>query len=214
MRKRSMLAAVLAVCMLSMPVLAEDATVWTDSTQEPTVDSGLEGSAQEQSYDAPVLTENAKETADTAPGKEPAALRTDHGSYMSGFGQGRFGPQEKLTWAQVCKVIYNLLEDTSKGNQPCSFTDVQPGVWYYEPVTVLASRGILQCDGGALEPNRFISRGDFAVLVSGLVGVDESAECSFTDVPADHASYHGVATAVERGWLKGLQTVRSVRMNP
>ena len=204
LRKRSMLAAVLAVCMLSMPVLAEDATVWTDSTQEPTVDSGLEGNVQEQSCDAPVLTENAQETADTAPEKEPAALRTDHGSYMSGFGQGRFEPQEKLTWAQVCKVIYNLLEDTSKGNHPCSFTDVQPGVWYYEPVTVLASRGILQCDGGALEPNRFISRGDFAVLVSGLVGVDESAECSFTDVPADHASYRGIATAVERGWLKGF----------
>ena len=186
MRKRSMLAAVLAVCMLSMPVLAEDATVWTDSTQKPAYEElALMDSAQEQSYDAPALTENAQDTADAAPGREPAALRTDHGSYMSGFGQGRFGPQEKLTWAQVCKVIYNLLEDTSKGNQPCSFTDVQPGVWYYEPVTVLASRGILQCDGGALEPNRFISRGDFAVLVSGLVGVDESAECSFTDVPAD-----------------------------
>ena len=52
------------------------------------------------------------------------------------------------------------------------------------------------------------------MLVSGLVGVDESAECSFTDVPANHASYRGIATAVEQGWLKALQTVRSVRMNP
>ena len=132
MRKRSMLAAVLAACMLSMPVLAEDATVWTDSTQEPayeepalmdstqepTVDSELEESTQEQSCDAPVLTEDAQETADAAPGKEPTALRTDHGAYMSGFGQGRFGPQEKLTWAQVCKVIYNLLADTSTAKSP------------------------------------------------------------------------------------------------
>ena len=55
-----MLAAVLAVCMLSMPVLAEDATVWTDSTQEPAYEElALMDSAQEQSYDAPALTENA-----------------------------------------------------------------------------------------------------------------------------------------------------------
>ena len=56
-----MLAAVLAVCMLSMPVLAEDATVWTDSTQEPAYEElALMDSAQEQSYDAPALTENAR----------------------------------------------------------------------------------------------------------------------------------------------------------
>ena len=62
----------MVLSMLPVPVLAEDATVWTDSTQKPTVDSELEESAQEQSYDAPVLTENAQETADTAPEKAPA----------------------------------------------------------------------------------------------------------------------------------------------
>ena len=166
----------------------------TENEQEPTVD--------EQEPEAEQEPEDEQEREETMPEKEPVALRTDHGAYMDGFGNGRFGPQEKLTWAQVCKIIYNLLDDKSMGDQPSRFTDVQAGAWYYEPVITLASRGILSRDG-ALEPNKCISRGDFAVLVSGLVGIDESAECSFTDVTSDREDYSGIATAVERGWLKG-----------
>ena len=145
----------------------------------------------------PVLAEEAAQ-------REPVALRQDHSAYMQGMGQNRFGPQEHLTWAQVCTIIYNLMEDQSMGQSPSAFTDVTEGQWYYQAITTLASRGILQCDGGALHPDSDITRGEFAVLTVGLVGVDEAASSSFTDVASDSQQYAAISTATKQGWLQGF----------
>lgn len=137
--------------------------------------------------------------------REPVALRQDHSAYMQGMGQDKFGPQEHLTWAQVCTIIFNLMEDQSMGQEPSSFTDVAQDQWFYQAITTLASRGILQCDGGELHPDSEITRGEFAVLVVGLVGVDDSASSSFTDVAADASQYPYISTATSHGWLRGFE---------
>lgn len=130
-------------------------------------------------------------------------LRTDHFAYMSGYTNGKFGPYDALTWAQVSSILYNLLADQSMGTYPYTYTDVKPGVWYYQAVSVLASQGILECDGGKLNPNQEISRADFVALVVRLVGVDETATCSFTDVSPTSSYYPAIATAVQKGWISG-----------
>lgn len=134
---------------------------------------------------------------------EPVRFRTDHFAYLSGYGNGKFGPNDALTWAQVSSILYSLLEDQSMGTYPYTYTDVKSGAWYYTAVSTLASRGILECNGGKLEPNKVITRGDFVSLVVRLVGVDETAECSFTDISKTNAYYHAIATAVQRGWISG-----------
>lgn len=130
-------------------------------------------------------------------------LRSDHSQYVHGYGDGRFGPEVSLTWAEACTILYNLLVDQSMGSCPSTFTDVTTADWYYTAITVLASQGILPCDGGKLNPTAFISRGDFVMLVTRLTGLDETATCDFTDVSTDHPNYTAIATAVKLGWIQG-----------
>lgn len=136
--------------------------------------------------------------------QEGVKFRTDHAAYMEGYGDGSFGPNENLTWAQVCSVIYSQLQDQTMGTQPYTYTDVHSGSWYYRAVCTLASQGILQCDGGKLHPNNLITRGEFIALAVRLVGIDENAECSFTDVDRDNPYYSAIATAVAKGWINGF----------
>ena len=136
---------------------------------------------------------------------EPVPLRTDHFAYMTGYTNGTFGPNKSLTWAQISSILYSLLADQSMGTYPYTYTDVKPGVWYYQAVSVLASRGILECDGGKLNPNQEISRADFVTVVVRLAGVDDTATCEFTDVSPTSSSYPAIATAVQRGWISGYE---------
>lgn len=135
---------------------------------------------------------------------QPVALRTDHFAYMNGYTDGTFGPNKHLTWAQVSFILYSLLADQSMGTYPYQYTDVRPEVWYYEAVSVLASRGILRCDGGKLNPNQEISRADFVTVVVQVTGIDETATCEFTDVSPTSSYYLPIATAVKQGWISGF----------
>jgi hypothetical protein len=118
---------------------------------------------------------------------------------MEGIGNGQFSPNGQLSWAQACQILYNLLADQSMGTEP--IPDIAQDQWYYQAVATLASRGILTTE--TFSANTPITRAEFAGLVVGLVGVDSSATCSFTDLSEDHPYYKAVATAVSLGWLEG-----------
>lgn len=139
-----------------------------------------------------------------APAIDPVPLRTDHFAYMTGNTDGIFAPNQNLTWAQISVMLYNILADQSMGAYPYTYTDVKSGSWYYQAVSVLASRGILECHGGKLNPNQSISRADFVTVVVRLIGVDETATCQFTDVSPQSSYYAAVATAVQKGWISGF----------
>ena len=139
---------------------------------------------------------------------EPAApditLRSDHLAFMNGYGNGYFGPNDTLTRAHVFVILYNLLEDQSRGGGAFDYTDVTGSNWYTEPVAVLASRGLLDGQGGALRPKEEMTRGELVALLVKITGVDEDAACSFSDVPETDPIYPVVATAAEKGWINGF----------
>lgn len=131
-------------------------------------------------------------------------LTSEHSAYMSGYGNGYFGANDPITWAQVCSIIYDLLADKTKGRADSAFSDVSEDAWYYEAVTVLASRGILSCDGGELNPDSEITRGEFIVLVMNLAGVNKRAKCPFEDISPEDECYAAVSTAYEKGYINGI----------
>ena len=158
---------------------------------------------------SPEVPPSPSPEAPPEPSEDPSpeggvALRTDHASYISGVSEGYFKPERSLTWAEICTILYRLLEDQSMGEHPYTFADVSSSQWYYTAISVLASRGILPCDGGKLYPNSPISRGDFVQLLSALVPADEDAVCDFPDVPESDPRYSAIAAAFTRGWISGF----------
>ena len=84
---------------------------------------------------------------------------------MSGYGNGLFGPNDILSRAQLCQIIYNL-EGQPATTGGSAFTDVADGAWYADAVTWAAENGIVGGYGGGLfGPEDNITREQLAAIL-------------------------------------------------
>lgn len=71
---------------------------------------------------------------------------------IRGKDDGRFHPQDGLTRAELCQMLYNALNCGSTGGDS-AFTDVSADAWYADAVNAMWSRGLLQGVGdGRFDP--------------------------------------------------------------
>ena len=68
---------------------------------------------------------------------------------MSGYGNGVFGPNDHLSRAQLCQILYNK-EGQPAATGGSAFTDVANGAWYFDAVTWAAENGIVGGYGNGL----------------------------------------------------------------
>lgn len=134
---------------------------------------------------------------------------TNHNAFMHGYddGTGTFGPNDNMSRSHAAQMFYNMLSDKSKGDIETSFPDVEEDAWYYEAVTVLASRGIVKGDDftGTFRPSDPISRAEFTAMAMRFSKGDYSGENIFTDVDEDSWYYDYVVGSVKYGWIVGYQ---------
>lgn len=84
---------------------------------------------------------------------------------MAGYGGDLFGPNDELSRAQFCQIIYNM-EDQPTVTGSSAFTDVADGAWYANAVTWAAENGIVGGYGGGLfGPEDNITREQFAAIL-------------------------------------------------
>ena len=84
---------------------------------------------------------------------------------MAGYGGDLFGPNDELSRAQFCQIIYNM-EDPPAVTGSCAFTDVADGAWYANVVTWAEENGIVVGYGGGLfGPEDNITREQFAAIL-------------------------------------------------
>lgn len=84
---------------------------------------------------------------------------------MAGYGGDLFGPNDELSRAQFCQIIYNM-EDQPTVTGSSAFTDVADGAWYANAVTWAAENGIVSGYGGGLfGPEDNITREQFAAIL-------------------------------------------------
>ena len=84
---------------------------------------------------------------------------------MAGYGGDLFGPNDELSRAQFCQIIYNM-EDQPTVTGSSAFTDVADGAWYANVVTWAAENGIVVGYGGGLfGPEDNITREQFAAIL-------------------------------------------------
>ena len=127
----------------------------------------------------------------------------NHIQYLSGYGEGKFGPEDNMTRAQAAQMFYNLLLDKDVAIT-VSFSDVPENAWYAEAVNTLASLGIVDGVGGGLyAPERAITRAEFTVIAMRFAHLDTSGENIFSDVSRSDWFYDQVVGSVKYGWIDG-----------
>ena len=84
---------------------------------------------------------------------------------MEGYGNGLFGPNDTLSRAQLCQILYNM-EGQPAVTGESAFTDVADGAWYFDAVTWAASEGIATGYGdGTYGPDDSITREQLAAIL-------------------------------------------------
>lgn len=132
-------------------------------------------------------------------------LRTDkHTTSMTGYGNGLFGPEDKVTRAQVAQIFYRLLKDQNVAIT-ASFSDVADDAWYAKAVNTLASLGIIKgTSEGKFDPNRAISRAEFCAIATRFAKVASTVKNPFADINEQDWYYTAVTTAASYDWVNGM----------
>jgi len=82
---------------------------------------------------------------------------------MNGYGDGRFGPDDKVTRAMAVTTLYRM-EGSPSHSTDSSFPDVAKDAWYYDAVQWAAEKGIVQGYDGIFDPNGNITREQLAAI--------------------------------------------------
>ena len=130
---------------------------------------------------------------------------TLHNAYMHGYGNGEFGPNRSMTRAEVAQMFYNLLRSKDVPIT-VNFVDVPEDAWFATAVNTLASLGILDGIGNEMyDPDRVITRGEFAAIATRFAKANNNGNVSFEDVSAVDWFYNAVLTATNYGWIDGYE---------
>ena len=125
---------------------------------------------------------------------------------MNGYSDGRFGPNDPLSRAQLAQILFNK-EGRPGVNYLLDFSDVANEAWYTEAVRCAASQGIVGGYGnGTFGPNDPITREQLAVMLWRYSGSPAATnkELHFNDTDEISGfALEALRWAVENGILNG-----------
>ena len=123
---------------------------------------------------------------------------------MSGFGGGRFGPDEKLNRAMVVQVLYNY-EGTPAEVTANKFPDIKSGDWYFNATRWGAAKGVVSGYGdGRFGPNDNVTVEQVAVILHNYSGKPAGSGDLSSVGKYDDWAAGALQWAVSSGVLKGV----------
>lgn len=128
---------------------------------------------------------------------------------INGVEKNSFKPENNITRAEFAALTARLFYpgEKAEGSIPA---DISANDWYYEPVILLCSKGILLGDeNGRINPEETITRQDVCVILSRILGLSPTIEMSFNDKD-DISGYAADAVAAlnETGIVNGREDNR------
>ena len=138
---------------------------------------------------------------------------------IGGYGDGRFGPDDSITRAQIVKIALLAFDlPTSDGEE--DFTDVKSADWFADYVASAAGDlGIVKgYEDDTFKPNNNVTRAEALKIILVAAGVDDfdSVTPNFSDVDtvndwfAKYSAYaksSGLVGGYSDGSFKGNQTI-------
>ena len=127
----------------------------------------------------------------------------EHSSYLRGYANGAFGPNDKMTRAEAAQMFYNLLLDKDIA-VTVSFSDVPADAWYAGAVNALASIEVITGVGNSrFDPMRPLTRAEFTVMAMRFSKLDTDGENIFSDITEDDWFFDYIVGSVKYGWISG-----------
>ena len=127
----------------------------------------------------------------------------EHDSYLNGYGNGTFGPNNNMTRAEAAQMFYNLLLDKDV-SITVAFSDIAADAWYTTAVNTLASLGIVNGIGSEqFAPDRPITRAEFTVIAMRFTYGTMDGKNIFSDINENDWFYDQVVGSIQYGWING-----------
>ena len=128
-------------------------------------------------------------------------------SYINGYEDGTFKPQNNVTRAEACKIIASLINPTGINMGTTTFSDVAETAWYYNAVTTLENSGALNIWSGNFEPSTPIKRHELVEIIYALA--DHNSKNTklpnLTDVTEEDRYFDAVIYGVSNGIITGYE---------
>lgn len=138
---------------------------------------------------------------------------------VSGYGNGKFGPNDYVTRSQILKMALLAFDHEVSDEKEEQFTDVSNDDWYYSYVTYAKSIDIIEgYDDETFRPDNYVDRAAALKIILGAFGaeIDDSITPSnFTDVDsgawyslyAAYAYNEGIIEGYDDGTFRGGQYI-------
>jgi len=139
-------------------------------------------------------------------------------AYISGYEDGTFRPDQKLTKAETVDLLAELVGDyTDRGAYDCAFVDVSRTASYFDDMAYLSRKGIgntweqpvkyvVGDSENRFHPEALITRGELASMMSRMQWLKGDNGPEFTDVRADTPHAAEIRRVVREGWLAADQS--------
>jgi len=132
---------------------------------------------------------------------------TTHYRYLIGDTYGRIRPRDQITRAEVATIFFRLITDDFREEmwtQSNPFPDVVLTNWFNNGVSTMTNAEVLRgMPDGTFQPNRSITRAEFAAIISRFVGNTYDGDNLFPDIEGHWAQdYINLVTSL--GWVWGM----------
>jgi len=115
-----------------------------------------------------------------------------HHAFMVGFPDGTVRPTANVTRAEVATILFRLISDGYRvdvWSQDNQFPDVNINNWFNNAVSTMTNVGIFTgMPDGTFQPNRTITRAEFAVAMARFFNVQPVAGSNFPDTQGHWAA--------------------------
>jgi len=134
-------------------------------------------------------------------------------AYISGYADGTFRPDQKMTKAEAAVLLAGLVDDyTDRGIYDCAFIDVPRDAPYFDDVAYMSNKGVgntweqpvKYVVGDAqkrFHPDEPITRGELAAIMARMQGLKGKDGPAFKDVRPDSPNAEEIRLVAKEGWL-------------
>lgn len=150
-----------------------------------------------------------------------AAEACEHPAYLAGFADGTMRPDAPLTREQLAQMLYRLLPEDARKNEPraAAYVDVAANRWSYRAVCALTELGVWSDDRQAhFAPQQTVTGAEFAETLRRAGAVLPQLAAAGTPADADAPLSRGQAVRAlnallgraDETALRGVLTWRDV----
>ncbi len=126
-------------------------------------------------------------------------------TYIDGYKDESFRPDNDITRAEAVKILMYAFKDMdNKKDIKSKFTDINENAWYSDIIAAMEKEELIEGYGnGTFDPDRSITRAEFAKIIAKIDNHKAGNTDKFKDVPSNHWAKEYIEDIGEKGYILG-----------